>query len=137
MNIVILIGRLVRDPRYSNGVTKFTIAVDRQPDADGNKKADFIGITVFGKQAESCKQYLHTGRQVAVQASIRTDSYTDKDGKTIYTTEVIARRVQFMDERVKTNTDPNESEAQPQPKRERQETIDPYGYEEINEDIPF
>ena len=94
MNNVTLIGRLTRDPertdRSNTIICNFSIAVDRPKEG-----ADFIRITVFGKQAENCSQYLAKGRQVAVQGHIQTGSY-QKDGKTIYTTDVIGDHVKFL-----------------------------------------
>jgi single-strand DNA-binding protein len=101
MNNVVLIGRLTKDPelRYipesQLAVATFTLAVDRPFSKE--KQADFIRITVFGKQAENCEKYLEKGRLVAVQGSIRTGSYKNKEGATVYTTEVTADRVQFLD----------------------------------------
>ncbi len=94
MNNVTLIGRLTRDPertdRSNTIICNFSIAVDRPKEG-----ADFIRITVFGKQAENCSQYLAKGRQVAVQGHIQTGSY-QKDGKTIYTTDVIGDHIEFL-----------------------------------------
>ena len=98
MNSVILIGRLARDPELSftqntnKAVCKFTIAVDRMKKEDG---ADFIRITVWGKQAENCDRFLKKGRQVAIMGRIQTGSYKKND-ETIYTTDVVADRVQFL-----------------------------------------
>lgn len=93
------IGRLTRDPetRYTPdgmGVCKFHIAID---DGYGEKKrTNFIPVTVFGKQAESCEKYLAKGRQVAVEGKIQTGSYEKQDGTKVYTTDVIAHRVEFI-----------------------------------------
>lgn len=102
MNSVILIGRLVRDPELSytpntqTAVGRFTIAVDR-PKRDGEDQgADFIRITVWGRQAETCNRYLSKGRQVAVHGHIQTGSYKDRNGDTVYTTDVVAERVEFL-----------------------------------------
>ena len=103
MNSVILTGRLTRDPelRYTTGsqmaVTKFSIAVDRPVRQGKEREADFPRITVFGKQAENCERYLAKGRMVGIQGRIQTGSYQDKDGKTVYTTDVIADRVEFLE----------------------------------------
>ena len=103
MNSVILIGRLTRDPelRYTSGtqmaVAKFSIAVDRPVRAGKEREADFPRITVFGKQAENCERYLAKGRMVGVQGRLQTGSYQDKDGRTVYTTDVIADRVEFLE----------------------------------------
>ena len=100
MNNVVLIGRLTKDPELSYGgqnsdiaVCRFTLAVDR-PTQD--KAADFIRIVVFRKQAETAHQYLAKGRQCAVEGRIQTGSYKDREGKTVYTTDVVANRVQFL-----------------------------------------
>lgn len=95
MNNVILIGRLTKKPEleYTAGntaVTKVTIAVDRMKEG-----ADFILITIFGKQAESTCRYMDKGRQIAVSGRIQTGSY-EKNGQKIYRTDVIADRVEFL-----------------------------------------
>jgi single-strand DNA-binding protein len=77
-------------------IASFTVAVDRPAFADKEKQTDFPRVTVFGKQAENCKRYLTKGRQVAVQGRIRTGSYKNKEGATVYTTEVVADRVEFL-----------------------------------------
>lgn len=102
MNSVILIGRLTRDPDYrlsaNTSICTFSVAIDRGKDKNGNDRGtDFPRVTVFGRQADSCDRYLAKGRMVAVQGRIQTGSYTDKDGKTVYTTDVVADRVQFID----------------------------------------
>ena len=102
MNSVILIGRLTKDPELSYtpnnnlAICKFTLAVDR-PKKDGQDQgADFIRITVFGRQAETSDRYLSKGRQAAVQGRIQTGSYKNQKGDTVYTTDVIADRVEFL-----------------------------------------
>lgn len=101
MNNVVLTGRLTKDPelRYipesQNAVATFTLAVDRPFSKE--KQADFIRITVFGKQAEHCEKYLAKGRMTGIQGRIQTGSYKNKEGATVYTTEVIADRVEFLD----------------------------------------
>lgn len=103
MNNVVLIGRLTRDPemRYTTGanqmaVTTFTLAIDRPARAGQEKQTDFIRVTVFGRQAENCDRYLAKGRQAAVQGRIQTGSYTNKDGQTVYTTDIVANNVEFL-----------------------------------------
>lgn len=102
MNSVVLIGRLTRDPevRYTESqlaVARFSIAINRVPDRDGQDRgADFPNIVVFGKQAENCERFLTKGRQVAIQGHIQTGSY-EKDGRKVYTTDVVADRVEFLE----------------------------------------
>lgn len=95
------IGRLTSDPQMGaipqtqTTVAKFAIAID---DGYGEKKKTyFVPITAFGKTAENCERYLGKGQRVAVQGKIATGQYTNKDGKKVYTTDVIAERVQFID----------------------------------------
>ena len=102
MNNVNLIGRLTRDPevRYTDGglaIARFGIAINRGKDTDGNDRgADFPSIVVFGKQAENCEKFLIKGRQVAITGHIQTGSY-DKNGTKVYTTDVVADRVEFIE----------------------------------------
>lgn len=109
MNNVILIGRLTRDPelRYlSNGtaVTRFSLAVDKDLSKEKKKEfedkgqptVDFINIVVWRKQAENCANYLLKGRLIAVQGRIQSGSY-EKGGSRIYTTDVVAEKVQFLE----------------------------------------
>ena len=101
MNSVILIGRLARDPEMSytqqqTACTKFTLAVDRPKRQGEDQGADFIRVTVWGKQAENCDRYLSKGRQAAVMGRIQTGSYKNREGVTVYTTDVVADRVKFL-----------------------------------------
>lgn len=111
MNSVNIIGRLVRDPelRYTQSqqaVCTFTLAVDKGLSRDkreelesaGKPTADFPRIMVWGKQAENVSRYLSKGSQCGVIGRIQTGSYQDREtGKTIYTTDIIADRVEFLD----------------------------------------
>ena len=101
MNSVVLIGRLTRDPELSytpsqTAVCHFSIAVDRPRRNGEDQGADFIRITVWGRQAETCDRYLSKGRQVAVLGRIQTGSYKNREGATVYTTDVVADRVEFL-----------------------------------------
>lgn len=130
MNNVILIGRTTREIelRYTTSqtaVARFSLAVER-PVKDGEKKADFPNIIVFGKQAENCEKYLAKGRKVAVQGRLQTGSYEDKDGKRVYATDVIAERVEFL-EWGSSRTEESQSE--------HQETVD--DFKALDEAVPF
>lgn len=141
MNNVVLIGRITRDvelkfiPSTGMAVAKFSLAVDRglygekkqEAEAKGQPTADFINITVFGKTAESCANYLNKGNKCAVQGRISTGSYTTQTGEKRYSFEVIADKVEFLE--------PKERQAKPQ------ESFDdfPDAFEPVedDEDIPF
>jgi single-strand DNA-binding protein len=100
MNNVVLIGRLTKDPEVKyipqseTAVVNFTLAVDR-PIAK-EKTADFIRIVAFGKTAELCERFLTKGKQIAIQGRIQTGSYENKNGDRVYTTDVVADRVEFL-----------------------------------------
>ena len=101
MNSVTLIGRLTKDPELSYTpqnqipVCRFTLAVDKAKKTEG-QSADFIRITVWDKQAVNCDRYLRKGSQCAVQGRIQTGSYKNKNGETVYTTDVVGDRVEFL-----------------------------------------
>jgi single-strand DNA-binding protein len=102
MNLVILKGRLVRDPevRYSNGeqplaIANFTVACNRIKKNDGNNTADFINCVAFGKQGEFAEKYLHKGIEVAIRGSWQTGSFTNKDGNKVYTNNCCVESIEF------------------------------------------
>lgn len=102
MNSVQLIGRLTRDPevRYTQdqmAIATFSIAIDRPPRRDGTRETDFPRITVFGRQAENCEKYLVKGRLVGIEGRLQTGSYTNRNGDKVYTTDVVANRVEFLE----------------------------------------
>lgn len=77
-------------------MTTFSIAIDRPPRKDGTKETDFPRITVFGRQAVNCEKYLSKGRMVGVTGRIQTGSYVNKNGDKVYTTDIVADRVDFL-----------------------------------------
>ncbi|MDY3960946.1 single-stranded DNA-binding protein [Romboutsia timonensis] len=112
MNLVMLIGRLTRDPelKYLQGsgtpVANFSVAVDREfAGKDGKKEVDFIDIQVWGKSAENCTNYISKGSKVAIQGSLRIDTYQNQAGENRKITRVNAVRVQFLDNKKNNNND--------------------------------
>lgn len=105
MNRVILIGRLTQDPnvRTATGgsdlvVARYTLAVDRGVARQGNQPtADFITCVAFGKNGEFAEKYLKKGVKIAVEGHIQTGSYKNKEGQTVYTTEIIVDRHEFVE----------------------------------------
>ena len=113
MNKVILIGRVVRDAdiRYSQGanttcVAKYTLAVDRKFKQEGQPTADFINCIAFGKLGEFAEKYLHKGTKIAVTGRIQTGSYKNKDGNTVYTTDVVVEEQEFCESKSQSNSQP-------------------------------
>jgi single-strand DNA-binding protein len=107
MNRVCLCGRLVRDPelRYTtNGaaVAKFTLAVDRgYTNKQGEKETDFIFISVWRGLAENVAKYTRKGSLVALEGRLQVSSYQNSEGRTVWTTEVVADSVKFLDNKGK------------------------------------
>jgi single-strand DNA-binding protein len=105
LNRVMLIGNVGTDPemRFTpNGhpVTSFRIAIGRMYNtSEGEKKqeTDWFTVVAWGKQAESCNQFLNKGRKVYVEGSLRSRNWESQDGQKRSKTEVIASRVIFLD----------------------------------------
>ena len=102
MNKVILMGRLTKNPaiKYAGkdndmAVARYTLAVNRRYKRDEEQEADFISCVTFGKSAEFAQKYLRKGIRIVIAGRISTGSYKDKDGKTIYTTDVIVEEHEF------------------------------------------
>ena len=135
MNKVILCGRLVRDVELRYGqnskmaVGRTSIAINRGKDKNGQDKgADFPNIVIYGKQAENLKNFKHKGDMILLEGRISTSSYV-KNGQTIYTTEVVADRVDFLTR--ETNSPSNEVESA------GVQTTIPTGFEQLSDDFPF
>ena len=118
MNKVILIGRVVRDAeiRYSQGenpmaIARYTLAVDRRFKKDGEATADFINCVAFGKNGEFAEKYLHKGVKIAVSGRIQTGSYKNKDGNTVYTTDVVVEEQEFCESKSQSNSQPQPTQS--------------------------
>lgn len=104
MNKVNLVGRMVADPdvRYTSGdspmaIARFRIACDRRIKKEGEQNADFISCICFGKTAEFVERYFNKGMKIGLSGRIHTGSYDNKDGQKIYTTDVLAEEVEFVE----------------------------------------
>lgn len=144
LNVVALMGRLVAEPELrhtTSGVATctFRIAADRSYSKDGERKADFIDIVTWRQTAEFVCKYFHKGSMIAVNGSIQTRNYEDKNGNKRTAFEVVAEGVHFA------------STAREAPKVDAQRTPEPFktnaaaadvqqdGFEVIDdsEDLPF
>lgn len=128
MNVCVIIGRLARDPEQrfttsGTAVTTFTLAVNRI-----DKTADFIRIKAFGKTAELVSMYLKKGSQAAITGRIQTGSYENSEGQKVYTTDIIADRVEFLSSRSET--------AKNEAAQESEDDL-PTEFESVEEDVPF
>ena len=104
MNKVILMGRLVKNPEVRQdasgaiSMARYALAVDRmRTKKDEDPGADFINCVVFGKSAEFAKNYLRKGTKLVIEGRIQTGSYTNKNGKKVYTTDVVIERQEFAE----------------------------------------
>lgn len=118
MNNVSLVGRLVRDPEVRYGqnesvsVAKFSLAVERKWKRDGEPTVDFINCTVFGKSAEFTEKYFRKGMRVAIIGRIQTGSYKNKDGQTVFTTEIIVESQEIAQSKSESNESSTASNAE-------------------------
>lgn len=138
-------GRLTKEPdiRYSTGATqmcvaKYTLAVDRKFKKDGEPSADFINCVSFGKVAEIAEKYFIKGTKIIVSGRIQTGSYTNKDGKKVYTTDIVVEEQEFAESKNQNNsTYKNQSTQQTPPPIQ----TDSEGFMQIpdgiDEELPF
>ena len=145
MNKAMIVGRLTRDPnvRYSAGenqscVARFTLAVDRRRKQEGQQSADFISCIAFGKTGEFVEKYARKGMKFDVVGRIQTGSYQDKDGRTVYTTDVVVEEIEFGESRSSAGSAPaqagDSAPAQSAPAADDGFMNVP---DEIDEELPF
>ena len=105
INRVVLVGRLTKDPevRFSpNGIAscRFTVAVNRTfKGQNGEQEADFINCLAWRKNAENLANFMKKGSLIGLEGRIQTGSYEGQDGKRVYTTDVVADSIQFLEPR--------------------------------------
>ncbi len=110
LNTAILMGRLTADPELKttqNGVsvTSFCVAVDRRFQRQGEEKqTDFINVVAWRQTAEFVSRYFHKGSMIAVQGSIQTRNYEDKNGNKRTAVEIVADNVSFCGSKAETGT---------------------------------
>lgn len=129
LNVVVLTGRLVADPELRHtssdiAVTSFTIAVNRRFARPGEERqTDFIDIVAWRNTAEFICKYFSKGQLIAIEGSIQTGSYQDKDGNKRKTFEIVARDAQFAESKRESSQESsygyNNSSAESEPKAEK------------------
>jgi len=141
LNAAFFSGRLTADPKTSYGsgdsktVTRFSLAIDRGKDKQGNSLGvDYPSFVAFGKTAEIIEQYLAKGSQVNVVSHVRTGSY-EKDGKKIFTTDFIVDRIEFTG--LKPNPEAKQDRADAKAVNDAISTMEetPSGFEKLDDDI--
>nr|DAP51606.1 MAG TPA: Single strand binding protein [Caudoviricetes sp.] len=129
INRVVLLGNMTRDPELrrtgtGKAVTNFTLALNRY----NNDEADFVDCVCWERIAENTAQYCSKGSKVAVEGSIQTGSYVDKDGHNRKTVNVLCNRVEFI------NTNNSSNNLQPQINNNYNNLNDPINSYELQED---
>lgn len=153
MNKVVLIGRLTADPELrqtQSGVStcRFTVAVNRKfKNQNGEYDADFISCTAWRQTAEFVSKYFSKGKMIAVDGSLRTGSYTDKNHSDVthYTTDVFVDGVEFCGDKGTSNAattaaqQPSNAQAVIQQAQQQGVPTDLSEFEEIlsDGDVPF
>ena len=150
MNVVILIGRLTKDPeiRYSQGapqtcISRFSIAVNRRFKREGDSDADFFDCTAFGKTAEFMEKYLHKGTKILLQGRIENNNYVNRDGQKVYGIRIVAENIEFAEGKSENETKMSNTSSAPlsAPASARKNSLDDSGFmnipEGIEEGLPF
>ena len=155
MNLVVMMGRLTRDPevRYSAGangttVANFRIAVDRRFKREGQPDADFFDCVTFGRQAEFVEKYIHKGTKVVVNGSMQNDNYQGRDGQMVYRNRIVPDNIEFAESKAASQSNayvPQEPAQQQAPRRESRPApaVDTSGDgfmnipDGIDEELPF
>ena len=103
MNLVVLVGRLTKDPEVKNTSTgktfcNFTIAVQRTyKNAEGGYDADFVNCVCWGNTANFISQHFAKGKKIGVKGTIQTRTFDDTNGQRRYVTEVNVDNAEFID----------------------------------------
>lgn len=115
MNKVTLIGNVVQDldlKTYNNDerigyYVRFTLAINNYNSKKDDRTTDFIDVVAFDKKAQTLAQYIHKGRQLAVEGKLSVSSYDDKDGNRRKRMEVILSDFTFINSKKVANGDLN------------------------------
>ena len=150
INNVVLMGRLVSDPELrttpaGTSVTAFSIAVDRDyVKAGEERQTDFIDIVAWRGAAEFICKYFQKGQMIAIQGSIQTRTYTDKQGNNRKAVEVLAERVSFCGRKESKENPSNKTPTQknvdiiPEEDPPRQSKIEDFTPADFSDDdLPF
>lgn len=100
MNKVLLVGRLTRDPdiytKEDSICARFSVAVNRRFTSKDHPEADFPSVVAWGETAKFIQKYFRKGQRIGIEGRIQTGSY-EKNGQKVYTTDVVAEHVEFVE----------------------------------------
>lgn len=144
INVAALMGRLTYEPELKvtpSGVSvlRFQVACDRKYQSNGEKQTDFIDCVAWRQTAEFISRYFHKGSMIALEGSIQTSNFMDKNGNNRKQVEVVANNVSFCGSKEKPSldVDNNGVASQPAPSYASADNSD---FEEIiddDDDLPF
>lgn len=143
LNVAVLMGRMVKDPELrttGNGisVTSFTIAVDRSYQKQGQERqADFINVVAWRQTAEFITRFFRKGQMIAVQGSIQTRNYEDRNGNKRTAVEVVADNASFCGSKAEQPGEKGNPQTYPAnektPQTGAQGTVQPYQRQEYQQ----
>lgn len=114
LNCAIIMGRLTADPELKTtqsgiSVTSFSVAVDRSYTPKGQEKqTDFINVVAWRQTAEFVTRYFHKGSMIAIEGSIQTRKYQDRNGNNRTAVEIVANNVSFCGSKAESGTTSND-----------------------------
>jgi single-strand DNA-binding protein len=116
MNLVILMGRLTKDPdirKSQSGTTvaSYSIAVDRKFKREGEPTADFFNLVSFGKQGEFVEKYLRKGTKIVVSGTLQNNEYTNREGVKNKNTQILVSEVEFAESKGESKGESNEEKS--------------------------
>ena len=92
-------------------MARYTLAVDRRFKREGSQDADFISCIAFGRSAEFAEKYFHQGIKIGIEGRVQTGSFTNREGKKVYTTDVVIENQEFLESK-KSHDKPKASKPQ-------------------------
>lgn len=149
LNCAIIMGRLTADPELKTtqsgiGVTSFSVAVDRNYTPKGQEKqTDFINVVAWRQTAEFVTRYFHKGSMIAIEGSIQTRKYQDKNGNNRTAVEIVANNVSFCGSKAESGTTSGDGGYGYQPAAQQTASYQTAGaadFEELpddEDDLPF
>lgn len=145
MNVAMVCGNVVRDPdvretQSGMKIARYMIAVNRRGKTE---EADFIPCTVFDRGAEFAEKYIRKGTRLIVRGHIQTGSYTDRDGRRVYTTDVIVDDQEFAGPKHTEESDDEKEERRrrdyqkEKPREEKENEFVPIPDDLDGDELPF
>ena len=141
LNTAIIMGRLVADPELKttpggNYVTTFAVAVERSYKQGDERQADFIDVVAWKQTAEFITKYFRKGSMIAIQGTIQTRTYEDRNGNKRKAVEIIAQTVSFCGEKAeRSESKPEQNNSKPEQMSAQPSAPVEIDYDE--DDLPF